>query len=236
MIVEASTQVFLRSGLPNQFLSQIWRLCLISSTNGLSFPEFCLNMFLIKAKMGGQSIPAALPENVSMAVLNSIASIQRHIALGSHPSSAQPQIGPSSVQPKIGPSIDRPQPSSSQQLGLSSNIPGRIAEVNSGNMHVNTYAKISSPVIIPTISDHSHSSIGVVDSAERSGWAVSAADKAKYDAIFRAWDLGNTGYMTVCLNSYIRRSKHGRFFLNQNFLPPFSIMYGSYLIFINMGS
>jgi hypothetical protein len=168
-------------------------------------------MFLIKAKLGGQSIPTSLPENVAMAVLNSIASIQRFIAaaqpqIGS--SNIQPQIGPSSAQPQIGPSV-KPKigPSNVQpQIGPSNNS-GRIPVLNMENISVNSDRSNASQVITPVISDYRPSSRNSINSAKSSveevpGWAVSPADKAKYDAIFKAWDLGNTGYMTVHFSIY----------------------------------
>lgn len=170
--MEAATQIFLKSGLPNQFLSQIWRLCLIYSTTGLSFPEFCLNMFLIKAKLGRQSIPDVLPENVKNSVLNSIASIQRHIS-----STAQPKIGPSNNASRI--------PELNSGITVA-NMDRNIAAP--GTMNANNYI----PVNLPSGQEN-------YSTPERTGWAVSGTDKAKYDTIFKAWDVGSTGYITVCI-------------------------------------
>lgn len=172
--MEAATQIFLKSGLPNQFLSQIWRLCLISSTNGLSFPEFCLNMFLIKAKLGGQSIPAVLPENVKISVLNSISSIQHHISV------AQQRIEPSNNGLRM--------PESNSGIAVINNDRNNSSAATS-NLNAIKYA----PTAGIQIESNNPSA------QDRPGWAVSAVDKAKYDAIFKAWDMGNSGFITVCI-------------------------------------
>ena len=171
--MEAASQVFLKSGLPNQILSQIWRLCLVSSTNSLTFPEFCLNMFLIKAKLGGQPIPNSLPENVKMAVLNSISSIQRHLSAQSNFTA-------------IGPSTN------------SSMIPERNLEIS------RTQDKSATDRSHFTASANQYSTESS-SAADRSGWAVNAVDKAKYDSIFKAWDTANTGYITVSLIEFNSR-------------------------------
>lgn len=55
---------FLQSKLPNQELSQIWRLADVDGDNALSEQEFCTAMKLVLMRRKGHSIPAALPEGV----------------------------------------------------------------------------------------------------------------------------------------------------------------------------
>ncbi|XP_070562775.1 calponin homology domain-containing protein DDB_G0272472-like [Ptychodera flava] len=59
---EKARDLFLRSKLPLQALSQIWKLCDVNHDNMLNADEFSIAMHLISHKLRGKKMPAALPE------------------------------------------------------------------------------------------------------------------------------------------------------------------------------
>ncbi|KAJ3209188.1 hypothetical protein HDU82_001239, partial [Entophlyctis luteolus] len=66
----AARNIFVQSGLPDEVLARVWDVCSVLKNPSLSFPEFCLAMFLItKRATAGIEIPSELPPNIRAAVL-----------------------------------------------------------------------------------------------------------------------------------------------------------------------
>lgn len=188
---------------------------LTTDGSGLSFPEFCLAMFLAKAKLGGRDVPAVLPDKVKQCVTQSFQAIQRaigYMAPGATSFSAAPYVsqapsyGNNQVPAMMGlgvtlPTVAPPPAMPTPAVYAPPHIPN--LSMNASHME-----RVNSGVSSPSLagSPALHSSSGPTPEPPASGWAISLSEKAQYDSIFKAWDMGNTGFITrmctLCISVY----------------------------------
>jgi hypothetical protein len=189
----------MQSGLPPEILGQIWTLsCFISSLDssimlGITFPEFALAMFLVKAKLGGRDVPTSLPDKVRQAVSQSVLSIRQRFG-----QSASSTLSNNMNQPTHSQSGSTQRPLTQQQPPMAVQIPSSNFS-NSPSLPTQQHTPIHSqsqkttPLHQAPVTLAGSPSLGTPSA---SSWAISPEEKAKYDAIFKAWDMGSTGYVT----------------------------------------
>ena len=193
----------MQSGLPPETLGQIWTLsCFISSLDsstmmGITFPEFVLAMFLVKAKLGGRDVPSSLPDKVRQHVSQSVLNIRQRFGQSTL-SSANPsmnqntfmQPGSTQVRPPAQPPMNVQIPSSN--FSHSPSVPA------SQHTPIQSQAQNSTPLQQALANIAGSPSLGTPNgnASGAPSWAISPEEKAKYDAIFKAWDMGSTGYIT----------------------------------------
>ncbi|KAJ3099858.1 hypothetical protein HDU96_010540 [Phlyctochytrium bullatum] len=91
--------LFLKSGLSQNDLARIWELSSLLRAAGLTLPEFCVAMVLIKHRMKGQEIPPVLPDNVRSKVTAAITALD---AARRQPPPAAVQSYSQPVAPQVG--------------------------------------------------------------------------------------------------------------------------------------
>jgi hypothetical protein len=151
-------------------------------------------MFLIKTKLAGSEIPSYLPEMVKKVVFQSCGQINSFLASSNRPLSVSVPPQTSSAQVN---SLNASAPQF--QVPISHSSPIVVAPAMS------PATQIESPSIIQSAKN---SRMGSFSNAESSSytpvdtsfsgekWLVSSSDKARFDAVFKAWDPTNTGYIS----------------------------------------
>ena len=190
-LAEASRNILSMSQLSNEILGQVWNLSFMSNGMGLSYPEFCLAMFLVKAKLEGKDVPQVLPDKVKQCVLQSISRVSSLwngqnspfvASIGIQPGSMSTNPSMVSITSQIS-HISQSSPLSSTAKPISG-IPPMTQTASFVSQ--NTNDGISTPTMTPSAS---------LTEAPRV-WLIGPDEKAQYDSIFRAWDPTNTGFIT----------------------------------------
>jgi len=82
-------KIFAKTNLPNDVLGKIWTLSDVDKDNRLNWKEYALALFLIGAKLKGETLPNNLPENLYDSVFNEHSSPRAPKNV--HPSGVQSQ-------------------------------------------------------------------------------------------------------------------------------------------------
>ena len=64
LFIAAAKSELIKSKLPNNVLSKIWKLSDVDTDGFLDQEEFCLAMHLIKVKLDGNELPNILPDHL----------------------------------------------------------------------------------------------------------------------------------------------------------------------------
>ncbi|RKO89740.1 hypothetical protein BDK51DRAFT_36946, partial [Blyttiomyces helicus] len=151
-------------------------LSAISNGSSLSYPEFCLAMYLAKLARGGTPIPAQLPDSVRAQV------VQSNAALSAPTPAAASLAGPPLVPISAG----------NRSLSSLSARPGGNISRSSSFQAVPAGVTVLDGFAGPLVAQ------APVQPAQRGDrkWAIEPTEKAQYDAIFKVWDPSSTGFIS----------------------------------------
>ncbi|KAJ3048965.1 actin organization and endocytosis protein [Rhizophlyctis rosea] len=173
---DAAGGILRLSGLPDPVLAKIWSLSALSNGQSLTYPEFCLSMYLAKLARTGTSPPTELPYLVRDQVLASNAAVAR--------------FGSSPYSNTASPMVPVLSGNANTNMSRSSSF-----QTPAGVTVVDGFAG-------PMVVQHSGQggAVGQRQQVPRSsqgnrGWAIDAAEKSQYDSIFKVWDPTNSGFI-----------------------------------------
>ncbi|KAK4448519.1 putative actin cytoskeleton-regulatory complex protein PAN1 [Podospora aff. communis PSN243] len=213
---EKARDLLLRSRLDGDSLSHIWTLADTTRAGQLHFPEFALAMYLCNLKLTGKTIPSVLPENIKNEVSSMVDiinfSVTEDASGASAPSSAVPDfLRQNTATP---PTIQHPQPQPSnsqilqaQMTGFPGQQPGFLGQ-GLQTQATGQWGLVNTPATgLPNIDalqarmmpqqgreQGSYTTAGLQGNAVIP-WAITKDEKKRYDALFRAWDGLNKGYI-----------------------------------------
>ncbi|XP_056291119.1 intersectin-1 isoform X3 [Pseudoliparis swirei] len=180
---------FLQSGLPPPILAQIWALADMNSDGRMDIHEFSIAMKLIKLKLQGHPLPAALPPGMKPAALT----LPPQAAFGmsplpplSAPLSGLPPLPPLPVgvsPPPLPPPISNGAP------------PTGLMQPISGFSHPAPSAK-SSSFNRSSAKLQKGTSVDATSALPPCDWAVPQSSRLKYRQLFNSHDKMMSGHLT----------------------------------------
>jgi hypothetical protein len=96
--IKTAKEFFLQSKLPKSELGQIWELAKVTDSPQMNFVEFCLALFLVRARLSGQELPVSLPPSLLTSVTSLVGdshSSQSPEQKVSFPVTSSPVVAPS---------------------------------------------------------------------------------------------------------------------------------------------
>ncbi|KAI9138561.1 hypothetical protein BKA69DRAFT_1040851 [Paraphysoderma sedebokerense] len=179
----------------------------MTTSGSLSFPEFALAMFLTNRSLRSQNPSNAVPSSLPDSVRNEIVNANRQFSSNSPQSSSYSSMSNQSSSQNLGMGMNTNMGSmgtSSMGLGLTNTGYGMgMASTPAGMQEMNYGATLDLSVQYPAIplGMNPLDMSGALNTSNMMGgagvrWAVSNDEKAKYDQIFKAWDVGNSGYLS----------------------------------------
>ncbi|KAJ3028740.1 actin organization and endocytosis protein [Rhizophlyctis rosea] len=184
VLSDAARNVLIQSHLPDHVLAQIWSLSAISNGSTLTYPEFCLSLYLAKLARTGTNPPPSLPDIVRQQVQSSNAAVSRLTSFpGVAASPMTPALSGNGLQPLV-PTLSGNAPMS---RSTSFQTPQGVTVVDgfAGPMVVQANARTP---------QQQGQQFGRQQGGR--GWAIEQAEKAQYDSIFKVWDPQNSGFIS----------------------------------------
>ncbi|KAJ3283706.1 actin organization and endocytosis protein, partial [Borealophlyctis nickersoniae] len=169
---DSARNILVQSQLSDAILARIWSLSAITNGSSLTYPEFCLAMYLAKLARAGTMPPPQLPDAVRQQVLQSATAVS-HLLTSPAP------------------------PASPLVPALSGNAPMSRSASFQVPLGVTVVDGFAGPMVVQAPERGAPMQQQQQQQPQRQrDWAIEAAEKARYDSIFKVWDPENSGFIS----------------------------------------